>query len=253
MEENLRQLRKHILATYFVLRVVVGVVALAFPLVLWLGGLANPKAALSLQSSISAYYHTPLRDVFVGVMFVVGSCLVVYRGFTEAENWILNAAGVLALGVALLPTDLTCNPGDAACLERAGAAFSRPQLHVACALLFFACIAIVCMLLSRSSLDLMPDRKMARRYQVGYHVLGGLMILLPLCALGAAYLIERDLPPTEHHWTYAAEFAAIWVFGVYWIVKSREIKASDADTVVALRELGVGPNTGKMEEARRRA
>jgi hypothetical protein len=119
--------------------------------------------------------------------------------------------------------------------------------------MFFVCIAIVCVLLSRSSLDLMPDRDMARRYQVGYHVLGGLMILLPLCALGAAYLIEKDLPPTEHHWTYAAEFAAIWVFGIFWIVKSLEIKSSDADTVVALRELGAGPRTEKTEEVRRLA
>lgn len=57
-------------------------------------------------NSISAYYGGPVRDVFVGVLFAVGACLVAYRGATPLEDFTLNAAGFYALFVALVPTNL---------------------------------------------------------------------------------------------------------------------------------------------------
>src|SRR4029450_8920401 len=35
-----------------------------------------------LESSISAYYGGPVRDVFVGVMFGTAACMVAYRGYS---------------------------------------------------------------------------------------------------------------------------------------------------------------------------
>lgn len=57
-------------------------------------------------TSISAYYYTPARAVFVGALFGIGTCLVVYRGQTSREDVALNLAGVLAMFVALIPTPL---------------------------------------------------------------------------------------------------------------------------------------------------
>ena len=57
-------------------------------------------------TSISAYYYTPARAVFVGALFGIGTCLVVYRGQTSREDVALNLAGVFAIFVALIPTPL---------------------------------------------------------------------------------------------------------------------------------------------------
>jgi hypothetical protein len=57
-----------------------------------------------LQNSISAYYYTPARAIFVGSMFVVGLSLIVYKGRTWWEDLFLNLAGMLAPVVALAPT-----------------------------------------------------------------------------------------------------------------------------------------------------
>lgn len=55
------------------------------------------------QGSISAYYFTPARSVFVGVLIAVGLVLIVIKG-TGFEDLFLNLAGMLAPVVALVPT-----------------------------------------------------------------------------------------------------------------------------------------------------
>ena len=57
-----------------------------------------------LQTSVSAYWHTPARAVFVGVLVTMGVCLVALRGNTPGEDIALNFAGMLAPVVAFVPT-----------------------------------------------------------------------------------------------------------------------------------------------------
>lgn len=56
--------------------------------------------------SISAYYYTPARAVFVACLCAIGTCLFVYRGTTVREDVVLNLSGVLAFFVAFIPTPL---------------------------------------------------------------------------------------------------------------------------------------------------
>ncbi len=74
-----------------------------------------------LQTSISAYWHTPVRAVFVGVLVTMGVCLVALKGNTPGEDMALNFAGMLAPGVAFIPTgdaggcsSVPITPADAA-------------------------------------------------------------------------------------------------------------------------------------------
>jgi hypothetical protein len=63
--------------------------------------------------SISAYYYTPARAVFVAALCSIGICLIVYRGSSPREDAVLNLPGVLAFVVAFIPTplkDLTVEP-----------------------------------------------------------------------------------------------------------------------------------------------
>ncbi|HEV7172108.1 hypothetical protein [Pedococcus sp.] len=58
----------------------------------------------SIQPSISAYYYTPVKPVFVAALCAVGVLMIVYRGNTDAEDGFLNASGFLAFVVAFVPT-----------------------------------------------------------------------------------------------------------------------------------------------------
>jgi hypothetical protein len=65
-------------------------------------------------TSISAYYFTPARPVFIGSLFALGTCLIAYKGHSDAEDVLLNFSGFMAFVVAMVPTvpDLTCSGLD---------------------------------------------------------------------------------------------------------------------------------------------
>jgi hypothetical protein len=56
-----------------------------------------------LQTSISAYYYTPVRAIFVGALMAIGLALIVIKG-RPLEDVALNVAGMLAPVVAIVPT-----------------------------------------------------------------------------------------------------------------------------------------------------
>ena len=126
--------RTHVSNTYFTLRLCMGMSALAFPVVLSLGGWI--VFDLAYQPSLSDYYYTRLGDVFVGMLIAIGASLTVYAGYSRQEDWLLNLAGVLAVVVALVPPlrdlPIVCDPPLA----------TSSFWHGAAALAFFAAIAI---------------------------------------------------------------------------------------------------------------
>ncbi|WP_026928461.1 hypothetical protein [Granulicoccus phenolivorans] len=60
--------------------------------------------------SISAYYGTPVRDVFVGGLFALALIYTIYRGETDLEDWLLDLAGALVVIVALVPSNYGAVP-----------------------------------------------------------------------------------------------------------------------------------------------
>lgn len=57
-----------------------------------------------LLTSISAYFWTPVRSVFVGTLVALGVGMIVIKADNELEDIFLNVAGVLAPVVAFVPT-----------------------------------------------------------------------------------------------------------------------------------------------------
>jgi hypothetical protein len=56
------------------------------------------------QHSISAYFYTPVRGMFVGGLLGIAVCLIAMRGNSDLEDALLNLAGGLAPVVAFVPT-----------------------------------------------------------------------------------------------------------------------------------------------------
>lgn len=110
-------LAKKSLMSYMNQRKFVGAIAFFLPLALWLGNylLADRwkvfKDHYGIQSSMSAYYYTSMRNLFVGALCSVGVFLVCSKDAdTEDLPWWKNGttlyrfAGGLALAVPFLPT-----------------------------------------------------------------------------------------------------------------------------------------------------
>jgi hypothetical protein len=56
------------------------------------------------QTSVSAYYYTPVHPIFVSALVSLGVCMVVIKGNSELEDILLNVGGMLAPIVAFVPT-----------------------------------------------------------------------------------------------------------------------------------------------------
>jgi len=104
--------RDELVVSYMTLRAMVGLLALSFPFVVvcgnWLFFGHHVAACLwpsnALPGSLSGYYYTHMRNVFVGVLWAVGLFLFAYRGRNKLENRITNIAGLAAVCISCFPT-----------------------------------------------------------------------------------------------------------------------------------------------------
>lgn len=95
---------KDMLKTYRYLRIgMAGAVALIGVSVGWEAFQAFREEGWCLQTSLSAYYYTPVRAIFVGALMAIGLALIVIKD-RPVEDTALNVAGMLAPVVALVPT-----------------------------------------------------------------------------------------------------------------------------------------------------
>ena len=225
------QFQSSIADTYFYLRLGMGVIAVLLPLTLWLGG----RFVLSIppQTSMSAYYHTEMRDVFVGALFAAGFALLLYKGFSRSEDWALNLAGVLAVGVAYFPTKaesiLRCHPPcENSCIAYSGILDRTPNalidsgFHGPCAILFFLAIGYVCAFQSRRTLHLIPTARTRHIYMWVYRVLGVAMAALPLSVAALLKLVSAAGSDCADRTVFWIEAAGVWVFSVFWLLKTLE-------------------------------
>jgi hypothetical protein len=211
------QLAAHVFSTYASIRYGMAAIAFAFPLVLVVGGWVR---GLEPQPSMSAYYwaapageYPPMRPWFVGILFVIGAFLYLYKGFTPLENWALNLAAVCAFGVALVPMPWNCPECPAF------------NLHGICALLLFLCIAYVAVFRATDTLVLVGDAILKTRYRRTYRILGTVMVLSPLTAFVATSLLTRSIA----QYVFFVETAGIYAFAAYWLLKSFELRRTNAE------------------------
>ncbi len=235
---RLISLEEHIITTYGALRRGIGFLAIALPIVLATWGIA--RYGLSLQDSISAYYHAfvptaqppglfdvagngVMRNWFVGILWAIGVFLVLYRGYGRRENMALNIAGVLLIMVAMFPMGWTC-----------GATCPKVSVHGVTAILFFLAIGYVCIFRSGDKLPLIKDEAVRKTYQRWYRIIGYVMWVFPVVV---ALLEFFKLHPFGSRTVLFIEVAGIWTFAAYWLLKSREIGLSNADKAVMQGEL----------------
>ncbi|MCQ8180584.1 hypothetical protein NP603_05660 [Methylomonas sp. SURF-1] len=217
--------------TYRTLRLLLFYLAVAFPPILFVGGVVF--ANLPLADSMSAYYHQNLdpnltgqgvmRDWFVGFLFAIGVLLIVYRGYHPFEDWALNIAGILAIGIALFPMEWPRSQDQ-----------SLFSIHGACAISFFVCIAYVCIYRAKDTLSLIPDDGLRKYYATIYNFFGSAMILIPL----SIWLLISSSPLSESL-VFFIESSAVYVFAFYWFFKNKETRSTDLDRMIIRNKVSV--------------
>lgn len=218
---NNQELQQHILSTYNSLRLGMIIIGAATPIlvVLW-GWWWN----IEWQPSISNYYFAPrgnvweyspypVRVLFGGIMFAVGSFLYLYKGFTKWENRLLNVAGLAAIGVAMFPM-----------YAETGYIPISNKLHVGCAFILFFCIGATAVFCHNATLQWVADEQKRKKYKAIYFVIGALMVVSPFIGIAMAYASQAVA-----NRIYWIEAAGIWAFSAYWITKSLELNETEME------------------------
>jgi hypothetical protein len=200
---------------FLILRRTVGVLGVAMPFVLALGGWWLFKR--ELQPSISAYYHTEMGDVFVGIQFSYAVFLFAYRGYEWIDNVAGYVASAFAAGVALFPTlpvDKTIVITPA--IERAGTIH-----YVSAALLFITLSFFSLHLFTKTKKDAEGEMTTQKRQRNWVYIACGAVMLLCIALMGIyfyGYGGEGSFLGLSKP-VFVLETAAVIAFGVSWFIK----------------------------------
>jgi len=188
---------------YRALRLLIGLIAFTLPFVVSI-------VASSRLQSLSASYHTNARDVFTGMLFIVGSFLWAYNGHSTKEAWASKFASLATLLVALCPS--ACNTCDKDI---------RSSIHNIAAAVLFSILAYFCFGPFRKNTKGKGGKK-GRRSKI-YLICGWIMIGC-MVAMGALALIMSSEMINQLRVIYWGEAIALGTFGVAWIVSGKYFK-----------------------------
>ena len=92
-----------LVVSYLGLRQAIGWTGLLMPIAVRVG--AYLFEGIATTGSISAYYYTGMRDVFVGTLILVGALLACYRSPAWHDGVVATVAGLAAIGIGLFPME----------------------------------------------------------------------------------------------------------------------------------------------------
>jgi hypothetical protein len=198
--------------SYLGLRKAVGIIGIALPFVLAFGKILLDGAGI--QSSISSYYYTLMRDVFVGSLCAIAVFLMSYRGYERKDDVAGDLACAFAIGVALFPVAPDMDPT------------SREKViggvHLLFAGSFFLTLAFFSLVLFRKTdPKKKPTRKKLQRNVV--YTLCGYTILACIALIAAAGLLPSTSPVRHLAPVFWLESIAVVAFGVSWLTKGEAI------------------------------
>jgi hypothetical protein len=195
--------------SYLFLRRAIGLIGTALPVVLIVGQLI---VSGELLTSISAYYYSDMRDVYVGAMCAIGVFLLSYRGYDRVDDIAADIAAVSAIGLALFPT------------TPKGPHTSTQQVigvvHLVFAIVFFLTLAYFCLVLFTKTDKTQPTARKVQRNRV--YVVSGVMILTCLVLIVVSSWFFADAMRPLHPVLWLESVATI-AFGVAWLTKGEAI------------------------------
>ncbi len=203
------------------LRKSIGFAGIAMPFFMAFGVIIFSDCT-EIQRSISAYYHTVMRDVFLAIISAFSFFLYSYRGYDRMDNILTKAASVCAIGLALSPTtyrvveSCTCEPGF-------GFAFSQ-IFHLIFAISFFLILTYISLFQFTKTHEDKPMTKRKKVRNMVYRICGYVMLG---CVVGVAlyWLCESKGWGNFEQYKpiFYFESLALIAFGFSWLVKGEVI------------------------------
>ncbi len=142
--------REVLIMSYLSLRKTIGYIAISIPFLLVVGSVLVGNCP-EIQSSISDYYHTQMRDVLVGTLCAIALFLFCYTGYDRYDVSATRLAAIFALGVALFPTGFNDSMIDSCHAVRQVSNPIVARIHLISAFCLFVTLSIISLFLFTKS------------------------------------------------------------------------------------------------------
>ncbi len=201
--------------SYLTLRRTLGILGVAFPVILVAGSMISGHCT-EIQNSISSYYHTNMRDVFVGFLCAIALFLFAYKGYDKRDNIVGDLACLFALGVAFFPASV--EPPFTECISHEIEKGFTGTLHlISAGLLFLSLAYFSIVLFTRKESE--PTKQKKKRNKI-YRICGYIIIVsVVLSGLNEKFLEEYLFNLQQYKPVFWLETIALWAFGLSWLTK----------------------------------
>jgi hypothetical protein len=205
--------------SYKNLRRLIGILGMLLPVVCFLGGYLFGHQ--SLQRSISYYYHTNVRDAFVGLLIGVGLFLTTYNGYEKIDSILSKITGFAGVGIAVFPCLLERGAATSAGFFQLAPAVSG-IIHLSCAALFFVLLAVNSIFIFTLSHD-KNNRTRNKIKRNAIYIACGIAILSCMACLVIAQIVMDPDIVRQRCLVFIFETLMLEAFGISWLVKGETI------------------------------
>jgi len=210
----------HYEVAYIKLRTSMAVLAISLPVSLFFVSYGLRK--YGLLGSMSEYYTRQgfERDLFVGMLSCIGLFLILYEGYSNLENRVLDLAGVLLIGVAFVNMDKEV-------IEVWGYLIQVKwklgklglSVHGLCATGFFLCMIYTTTVLSGQTL-VDRDDKVRCKWLLRYWTVSTVMATAMVASL---VLHQLEVAIFYKKTVFWIETIGVVSFAIFWLMKTREV------------------------------
>ena len=211
------------LTNTYTLRILIGILGMALPLILVLF-LFIDSAHTNTLESISHYYYTRANSAFIIVLSLMAVFLMIYKGKEPIDFYLSFIAGFFALMIIIFPTsnitDICCDLNKAYNVTILKDNATRIIFHYISASIFLLCLTYMSLFLFTKSNKTKEFRTKQKNQRNAVYIICGVLMSIALLVilLGLTGVIPEEIY-TQNHFTFWMETVAIECFGLSWLVK----------------------------------
>lgn len=205
------------------LRTLVGSLGIALPLVVILVDKFLYEEGPLPRGSVSVYYYSGARDLFVSIMAATGIFFIAYKvAETSLENTLSWLAGLGAITIPLFPTGRPSKKLPLTSLQRLVGEHWVFIVHFAASVLFLGCLFGISLMFGyRERRRTRHERqKFSPAFWGAFHY--GCAALMFLAFVWIAITLPLHEPAKA---LLVGEWTTAWAFGASWLAKGFEIEA----------------------------
>jgi hypothetical protein len=215
-----RSIEARYVRSFLILRIFVGVLGVSLPFLLVFVDRVAFDGSPFPRGSLSAYYYSGMREVFVGTLSAIGVFLIAYKvAERNLDNTLSFLAGVSAIVIPLFPTARPSHRGALTPLQDLLGESAVKEVHFVASAVFLVSLTVMSFFFGKRE-GARPPRQGARspRFWQWFHwACAGLMVAA-LVWLGVTALAGG---PSRS--ALIGQTVSAWAFGASWLMKGLEL------------------------------